>query len=148
MLLNSLSPVMGADWTRNLSRHLASGGGSCFMACSSTDSGQRPGMNKYIFSWGIPVTSKSAPGSMRPALGRTQYLDGHGQTGLEHIVAGSRSPYCFGAVVLTLFKLAKAIPQDREVIPTYLEGNGCLVRVLDGKCLRHLVGKRTYDPCQ
>lgn len=32
MLTNSLSPVMGADWTRNLSRHLVPGAGSCFMA--------------------------------------------------------------------------------------------------------------------
>jgi hypothetical protein len=33
---NSLSAVTATDWTRNLSRHLASKGGSCFIACKRT----------------------------------------------------------------------------------------------------------------
>jgi hypothetical protein len=36
MLAKSLSEVIGAHWTRNLSRHLASRGGSCFIACRRT----------------------------------------------------------------------------------------------------------------
>ena len=118
------------------------------MACSNTDSdsSQRHGQNGYILPRGIPVTSKSAPGSIRPALGRTQYLEGHSQSGLEQIVAGSS--YCFGAVVLTLFGLAQAISHRREVLRAYLEGDGSLVGVLDGKCLRHLIGKWTYDSRQ
>src|SRR3569833_3294090 len=36
---NSLSPVMGTDWTSNLSRHLKSRGVSCFIACCSTGRG-------------------------------------------------------------------------------------------------------------
>ena len=36
MLAKSMSGEIGADWTRNLSLHLASGGGSSFMAWRST----------------------------------------------------------------------------------------------------------------
>lgn len=39
MLANSLSAVMGADWTRNLSLHFASSGGSDFIACRRTNAG-------------------------------------------------------------------------------------------------------------
>lgn len=36
MLVNSLSAVTATDWTKNLSLHLASSGGSCFIACKRT----------------------------------------------------------------------------------------------------------------
>lgn len=36
MLENSWSGVIAADWTRNLSRHLVPGAGSCFIAWSRT----------------------------------------------------------------------------------------------------------------
>jgi hypothetical protein len=39
-LVNSLSASMGIAWTRNLSRHLASAGGSAFIAWRSTVAGQ------------------------------------------------------------------------------------------------------------
>jgi hypothetical protein len=35
-LVNSLSEVTTTDWTRNLSRHFASRGGSSFIACRRT----------------------------------------------------------------------------------------------------------------
>lgn len=70
---------MGADWTRNLSRHRVFKGGSDFIACRRTviqsvsvsieelDARERR-------QAAVPVTVKSWPGSMRPTLGRTQYL--------------------------------------------------------------------------
>jgi len=58
ILLNSLSPGTATDWTRNLSRHFWSNGGSSFIACSKT------------------CTSTSEPGSIRPEFGLTQYCFG------------------------------------------------------------------------
>ena len=73
MLPKSLSGVMASDWTKNLSRHLASGGGSSRIAWRSTlgFEHQDPCRKSKIHG---PCTSTSLPTSMRPELGRTQYL--------------------------------------------------------------------------
>lgn len=36
VFVNSLSAVTATDWTKNLSLHFASKGGSCFIACRRT----------------------------------------------------------------------------------------------------------------
>lgn len=103
---------------------------------------------------GVPVTSKSCPGSMRPALGRTQYLR-HDQrkSGSQCLGRGS---YCFGAVVLTCRRAhislnASGAERDASGL-VYLEREWCRGRVLDCQGLRHLDGKgacaklRQYKP--
>jgi hypothetical protein len=100
---NSLSALTRTDCTRNLSRHLASGAGSSFIACRRTVViCQRAAGTPWgrAYKRDILCTSTSLPGSMRPLLGLTQYLEHYYQPS-----EGGRwmdvGPYCFGAVVLT-----------------------------------------------
>ena len=68
----SISDGMPTDCTRNLSRHLASGGGSSRMACSRT--AMVSAIRAQAAAGTVPCTSTWLLGSMRPELGRTQYL--------------------------------------------------------------------------
>lgn len=101
-LVNSLSAVISTDCTRNLSRHLASGGGSSFIAWSRTGRMCQFAAILHLFARSLACilwTSTSLPGSMRPLFGLTQYLEFPSQ--LLWGGKGPREPYCLGAVVLT-----------------------------------------------
>lgn len=95
MLANSLSAVMGADWTRNLSRHRTSGAGSCLKACRRTARGQvqsKISMVKRTCHFKI-LTSLDATSIWSNAVPRSVRL-GVGELRM-------REAYCLGAVVLT-----------------------------------------------
>ncbi len=99
-LENSLSGVTATDWTRNLSRHLASSGGSSFIAWSRTT-----GSHQYLrlnMDWAIVFTldfyilshfntSRIGPNT----------ISGYEVSRASSALTRNSMSYCFGAVVLT-----------------------------------------------
>ena len=95
----SFSPGTATDWTRNLSRHFASGGGSSFIACNRTAGLVNIitigcmiflTLNLYLRTWinATRVWSYAVPRRWRLFKQRQPW-------------SPDSPTYCFGAVVLT-----------------------------------------------
>ena len=102
ILDGSLSWVIGIDWTRNLSRHRASRGGSSFIAWSNTmwcirfQAGSKTFLSLTLHFYFAPWLDTARIGPHTVSISEL----------VAHPNPLVTSTYCLGAVVLTLWRIS------------------------------------------
>lgn len=122
----SWSRVMPTDWTRNLSRHLASNAGSSFIAWRRTSTVVKDSSESFSLIW-IYL------GLLHPRQAQCdQSLDAHSTYSYVNKVGGKDCSvsYCFGAVVLTYCERVVSICLFTRLTTTNLEGYWIAIGIL------------------